>query len=359
MTPSQTGVPPKVVIVILNWNGLPDTLECLDSIGRLTYPNFEVIVVDNGSRLDDASRIGECTIVGRVLKSPVNLGYAGGSNLGIRSALDMRADYVWLLNNDVVVEPDSLMKLVSAGETHARIGLLSPVIYHYENRAMVLLTGTFVDLELEVYRVLRSLDETEIGQRGQDFALGGTALLLKRSVVDRIGGFDERFFAYVEDTDFSVSAMTAGFGTALVRGARVYHKYGRSLGGRDSPVREYLLTRNMFLFWTKHLDGRWRRLSYPARYLAWVIERAVDERSQGHEANSSLILAGAWDALRGRWGSWESRGSLPPWLEKSLTRWVLDWHPFFWSALLRGDLRHILREMVTRLPGRRQRDNAD
>jgi GT2 family glycosyltransferase len=346
-------VPPKVVIVILNWNGLADTLECLASIRQLTHPNVEVIVVDNGSDGDDARRIEESDVVGTVVRSPVNLGYAGGSNLGIRTALQMGADYVWLLNNDAIVEPDSLTKLVAVGERHTRIGLLSPVIYHWGAPETVQVTGTRVDFERQKLRILRSVAEQDIGRRGDGFALSGTALLAKRATLERIGNFDERFFAYLEDTDYSISAMGAGFDTALVREASVYHKYGRSLGGRESPEREYLFTRNMYLFWTKHLKGRLRRLTLPVKYVAWVLEGMVDARNRGRHVSAGYIAAGGWDALCGRWGSWETRGKPPRWVELVLTRLILKWHPYFWVALLRGNWRGIARETVIRLARRR------
>jgi GT2 family glycosyltransferase len=346
---SHAGVPPKVGIVILNWNGLSDTLECLTSVRRLAYTNVDVIVVDNGSHGDDARQIEDCDVVSTVVRSPVNLGYAGGSNLGIRTALQRGADYVWLLNNDAIIEPDSLTKLVAFGERYTRIGLLSPVIYHYETPESVQLTGTRVDLERQTYRILRSIDEADIGPRGEGFALAGTALLIKRKALECIGGFDERFFAYVEDTDYSTAAMAAGFDTALVREARVYHKYGRSLGGRESPERDYLFTRNMYLFWTKHLKGRLRRITLPVKYVAWVLEGVVDARNRGQHVSAAYISAGGWDALRGHWGSWENRGKPPRWVETALTRSILKWHPYFWIALLHGNWRRIAREALARL----------
>ncbi len=345
---------PRVIVVILNWNSLTDTLECLDSVHHIEYPHLDTLVVDNGSDAVEAQSIERCAGVSRVIRNPVNLGYTGGCNVGIRAALEMGADYVWLLNNDAIAGPASLGKLVEVGQAHAHIGLLSPVIYHYDARDSVQITGTRVDFNLEEQRILRSLDEGDIGPRGEGFALAGTALLIKRAVLEKLGEFDERFFAYVEDTDYSIAAMAAGFTTALVRDAAVYHKYGRSLGGRQSPERDYLYTRNMYLFWSKHLTGRWRRGTYPARYVAWVLSRVVDARYRGQYESADYILAGGWDALRGRWGSWERRGKVPGWIERGPARWILAWHPYLWIALLRGDFRGIAGEVLTRMRRRLQ-----
>jgi hypothetical protein len=148
--------------------------------------------------------------------------------------------------------------------------------------------------------------------------------------------------------------VVAGFDTRVVREASVFHKYGRSLGGRDAPAREYLFTRNFYLFWRTHLKG-WRRLSYPARYASWVLGRVLDARQCGRSVIAEYMLSGGWDALRGHWGSWEQRGKVPPIVEGLLNRWVLGWHPYFWIQLLAGNIGSVSAELVRRLWKREDR----
>ena len=120
---------PVVLIVLLNWNSLEETRAALDAVGRLNYGNYRVLIVDNGSH--DGSNVALKKLAGdrvEVLESPVNTGYTGGCNLGLKRALEMGAEYVWLLNNDAVTEPGTLSSLVALAESDPRIGLVTPRI---------------------------------------------------------------------------------------------------------------------------------------------------------------------------------------------------------------------------------------
>jgi GT2 family glycosyltransferase len=196
-------------VVILNWNGVGDTLDCLHSLGQLRYENLSIVVVDNGSAPSEADRIERSGLARTVLRRPGNLGYAAGCNVGIRHALDQNADYMWLLNNDTIIDRDCLDALVAVGEKDDRIGLLSPIVYEHASPHAIQFAGTVVDLPGERCPTLTSPDDPAVlGNEGR-LALWGTALLVKRRVVEKIGILDERYFAYVEDMDFSVRAMAA------------------------------------------------------------------------------------------------------------------------------------------------------
>jgi GT2 family glycosyltransferase len=339
--------PPAVWVVILNWNGVGDTLDCLHSLKRLRYENLSVVVVDNGSAPSEADQIERSGLARTVLRHPGNLGYAAGCNIGIRHALGQNADYMWLLNNDTIIDRDCLDALMAVGEKDDRIGLLSPIVYEYAAPHAIQFAGTVVDLPGERRPTLTSPDDPAVlGNEGR-LALWGTALLVKRRVVEKIGILDERYFAYVEDMDFSVRAMAAGFSTRVVREAAVFHKHGASLGSQGAPIREYLVTRNEYLFWTTHLAG-WRRLSYRMRYAPWVLRRMLDARLHGEESAEEYIASGGWDALRGHWGSWEQRGRAPAPLRAIVNRCVLGWHPYLWARLLAGDLRGVVAEALRR-----------
>jgi hypothetical protein len=345
---STSGRAPRVVIVILNWNGLADTLACLESVGRQDYASLEVVVVDNGSRSPEADQLEASAPAARVIRSPTNVGYAAGCNIGMRYALARGADYVWLLNNDTLVEPDCLATLVAAGEADDRVGLLSPVVYAHGSSREIKFAGTIVDFGRQERIHLTSVDDMVQRNDAGHLALWGTALLIKRRVLERAGFLDERYFAYVEDTDYCIRAVRSGFMTRVVPGAVLYHKEGRSLGGLQSPIREYLLVRNWYLFWSTHLTG-WRRWGFRRRYVAWVLARTVSAREQGNQALAEHSLSAGWDALRGHWGPWEQRGRLPEGLRRFLDRWVLGWHPYLWIRLLAGDLRGVSAEGLRRV----------
>ena len=126
---SESSTESLVIIILLNWNSLEDTLRCIDSIFKSTYPHFEIIVVDNGSDVNPEDTLDAAYPGVQVIRNSENRGFTGGNNQGIRLALEKNADYIWLLNNDTTVSPDTLRELVRAAETFPEAGLLSPVVY--------------------------------------------------------------------------------------------------------------------------------------------------------------------------------------------------------------------------------------
>src|SRR3989344_4022189 len=124
---------PRVSIIILNWNGVNDTIECLDSLKEITYPNYEIIIVDNGSKWDDvkilSKKFGKYI---RIIKNDKNYGFAEGNNIAIRKVMEEnKSKYVLLLNNDTVVDKKFLDELVKTGESDEKIGIVGPIIYNY------------------------------------------------------------------------------------------------------------------------------------------------------------------------------------------------------------------------------------
>ena len=129
----RPAVNPSVVAVVLNWNGLEDTLTCLDSLASLRYSPVSILVVDNGSRLSPRSAVAAAHPAVTVLENPRNLGYAGGNNVGLRWALEHGADFVWVLNNDTVVEPDALDALVAAALRHPRAAAIGGKVHRADD----------------------------------------------------------------------------------------------------------------------------------------------------------------------------------------------------------------------------------
>lgn len=330
---------PRVVIVVVNWNGLADTLACLEALSALAYPNARVVVVDNGSH-DGSPEVIEATWPHVILlRNETNLGYTGGNNVGLRHAQAQGADYVWLLNNDALVTPNCLDILVRTAEANPWTGLVAPVIYDDARRDQIQFAGTWLDEEPSAAAI------TTGGPRGLP-VLVGTALLVKASVIASIGYLDERYFAYCEDWDYSLRALAAGFEVVVEPAASVFHKGAGSLG-LDSPIREHYMVRNRYILWRSHLKG-WPRRRYPARYLAWVLLRALwSARSEGRKHLVPTVFDAAWDALRGRTGPLR-RDPRMPWPLRSLFSLFLSWHPYFWAMLLRGEFRRIAVDAIRR-----------
>lgn len=242
----------KVAVIVLNWNGLADTSDCLVSLGATTYPNYETIVMDNGSSGDDArvlqERFGDSI---QLIASPENLGFAGGSNLAISDALSEDADYVLLLNNDVTVDPNFLDELVGAAQGLPDAAALCPKMYFRDRPTVICSTGGRVNPWAGTAHQVGRGDQDRGQHEGiavRDYA-DGACMLIRREVLERVGLLDEEYFAYWEETDWCARAAEAGYKCYYVPSARVWHKAARS----QSPDSDYyyLFRRNALLFLRK------------------------------------------------------------------------------------------------------------
>ncbi len=337
---------PKVFIIILNWNGLKDTLECLESVFRMDYPNFEVITVDNGSVDDSVEMIRQKYLPVILIENKKNLGFTGGNNIGMRYAMEHGADFIWLLNNDTLVERDSLSKLVAASANSLEIGLLSPVIYFNDGSRKVQFCGSYVDSRRHklIYPADADMEVDSRFKSGTSVCLWGTALLIKRSLVDNIGYLNDRFYAYWEDTDYSLRAIKAGFRNCVECSAAVYHK--NRPPGKGIPNKAvhyyYYKMRNEYYFWSQYERGM-NKITYFMNYLADVIEHSANYKCTLGEIYSGACFQGGWDAIRGIDGPWDKNVRMPIILGK-----LLLWHPYLLGGLLRLDMVNIVREIIRR-----------
>ena len=296
---------PQVMVIVLNWNGLTDTLECLESLSRLDYPACELVVVDNGSTDGSPAiirvRFPDVTLV----ETGENLGFTGGNNLGLRRALEQGADYALLLNNDTEVAPDFLRLLVEAAEADPRIGIVGPTIYYHAQPQVIWSAGGHIDWRRGRTWML-GLNEFDVGQFGDeprdvDFVTG-CALLVKRAVMEQVGLLDERFFAYYEETEWCVRARRAGFHIAHVPRATVWHKM--PLDGRESsPSVHYYMTRNRLLFLKATGASWWVRghvlfVEYLRRLIVW----SVRSKWRSKKAQRRAMIEAINDSCRKRWG---------------------------------------------------------
>lgn len=240
---------PKVSIIILNWNGLKDTLECLTSLSKIAYPNYKVIVVDNGSKNQDASIIKQKFPSVKIIKNKTNLGFAEGNNAAIRRILKQnQSDYILLLNNDTVVTKDFLNRLVKTAQNYQKSGILGPKIYYYRhqgNTKVIQSSGSMINLSLGKISPVKQKNNRPLAV---DFVTGA-CLLIKTAVIKKIGLLDKKFFCVFEDADWCLRVKTAGFLILYVPRSIIYHKLGQTIK-KTSPV--YYYTRNLFWFEFKH-----------------------------------------------------------------------------------------------------------
>ena len=221
---------PRVSIIILNWNGVEDTIECLESLRRITYPNYEVIVVDNASSGNDVEVLkeGYADYI-HLIANDKNYGYSEGNNIGMRYALSKGADYVLLLNNDTIVDAEFLSELVRVTEEDSRAGLLAGKVYYYASPTKLQTVGGKINWWIG--RIKNCGEQEDIGQFDQvaerDFVYA-TAMLVKREVMERISLLDAAFFFGIEEFDYCTRAIRAGFKVVYVPKSKVWHKAGAS-----------------------------------------------------------------------------------------------------------------------------------
>ncbi len=246
---------PKVSIIVLNWNGKHDTVECLESLSHLTYPNYEVMVVDNSSADGSVEHFKARKLEIKVIENLENLGFAEGDNVGIRAALQEGTQYI-LLNKDTIVDPQFLDELVNVAERDPRVGFAGPKVYYYDyngrgRKDVINCAGAKLDMWRG--RVLaiggREVDSGQYNKVQQVDYVSGVCLLVKTRVVTEIGLLDSRFFAYWEETDWCRRGHKAGYTSVCVPPVKIWHKIAASSGGRPNV---YYMTRNTFLFMRKN-----------------------------------------------------------------------------------------------------------
>jgi len=225
-------------IVILNWNGWRDTHACLESLAGLTHPNARVIVVDNASEDGSEARLRELHPALTLLQSGANLGFAGGNNVGLRYALENGAEYVWLLNNDTLVEPDALTALVDKMQREPDLGLCgSTLLYEADRNTVQALGGARYNRWLGTVEHIgqhqprtQSVDERAV--EGQLSYLIGASMLASRAFLEQVGLLQDDYFLYFEELDWAARARGT-FRLGYAAESVVYHKEGSSIGGTD------------------------------------------------------------------------------------------------------------------------------
>lgn len=251
----------KIAIVVLNYNNIKDTLECLDSLKNINYDNFEVVLVDNNSQ--DESK----TVLKNFSREKLhiiflenNLGFSGGNNEGIKYALDRYAEYVLVLNNDTKVDSNILIEFLSEFKKYPDAGVLTSAIYFYDEPDILWFGGK---TKIEWRKMDRAISSEyfsktlpqDINSKEVNF-ITGCCMFIKREVFERVGMFDDRFFLYFEDADFSMRTKKAGYKLIWTPRAKIWHKVSRTtLVEVGTSNIHYYNTRNILLLAKKH--GPW------------------------------------------------------------------------------------------------------
>jgi GT2 family glycosyltransferase len=291
---------PRVCIVILNWNGLADTAECLQSLLLDTYPNKELVLVDNGSTDNTVAEIQRRFPAVTVIANARNLGFTGGNNVGLQHAIANGADFIYWLNNDTTSDPQAVTKLVAAATADRTVGIFTPVIFYSDCPDKPWFAGAKLDLR----RGVAIHDNAQVPMRDDPPAalpwVSGCAMFADVPLMKSLEGFDERFFLYWEDVDLSLRTRQAGRGLSLVPAARVYHRVSRTTNARPGVSRYYYVRNNLLLVKLHRVTtGKWATIHV---MLARFHEGIRESRNARSLMSLRLTIRAIFDYLRGKFG---------------------------------------------------------
>jgi GT2 family glycosyltransferase len=281
----MNNLPPKVIIIILNWNRWQDTVECVESVLKATYPNFTVVLVDNGSSDGSATILAQRFPEVELICLTENRYYAGGNNVGLRHALAAGARYVMLLNNDTVVHPDFLNSLVAAMEADNRLVAVGGTIYLYGQGNLIHNAGLYFNLWTGMEHKV-GFGERDVNQFSQprdvDF-IGGAAILLRAGALEEIGLLDESFQLYYEETDWCLRAKEKGYKIRFIPQSKVFHKE-KVTANAVLPLVMFLSKRNNI--WVMRRHANWaQQLCFHLVCLVYRYPKAIFGRIVRKEFN--------------------------------------------------------------------------
>lgn len=316
---------PKIFVILLNWNGKQDTLECLASLQSVPSPSFTPIIVDNGSADHSVAAIRSLFPNVPILETGENLGFAGGNNIGISWALKKGADWVLLLNNDTVVAPDFLSCFLQAAEAKPQAKILGAKIYRYGDQRRIDHLGGIWNGQIGEFQSL-AFGQIDNGFSYEEMKqvdyVCGAALFSHRSVFEAIGFLEPRFFLFWEETDFCFRARRAGFETWTAPQAKIWHKVSSSfIGGK--PHTHYFWWRSRLLWIERNCSfeerrALYRKILFPElwKHLRHYLLTSLRDLFRSNAERREKILrykAGLIGALHYFLGRF---GNCPPWLLK-------------------------------------------
>jgi len=257
--PARTDGPaPRIAVILVTWNQREDAMACVASLEKTGYEPLDILVVDNGSRDGTVAALRRAFPRATVIEAGRNLGFAGASNLGIRSALERGPAFLFLLNTDTEVDPEIFVHLLRAAARDPGLGVLGPKMYFFDEPDRIWFAGGRTDPDTGFSRHFRYGEKETPGREGGEVVdcsfVTGAGMFVRHEVFRRVGALDETFFHTTEDNDLCIRAARAGYRLACVPRARLWHKVRGTTGGeqKTSPLYAYYELRNRFFLVQKH-----------------------------------------------------------------------------------------------------------
>jgi Predicted glycosyltransferases len=295
---------PSVAIILVNWNGQEFTRACLSSLEKVDFPDFQVILVDNDSKKPEGQVLKKEFPKLVLLENEQNLGFAGGNNVGIRKALEMGFSHLMLLNNDTLVEPDFLGKMMLDFSKNPKLGVLQPMICFLEEPEKIWSAGGKWVSWLARAKTLgdrKSLKTYRISSTQLDWATG-CCMLLSREAILHSGLLNEQYFAYFEDVEWSLRIRNQGFEIGLVPEAKIYHEAGASSkkshseGTLSARVFYYHVRNQLFLIRNQNIPLGF--IYHLGRFALWMGYFLLRGRFQKLKAVATGIKEGLFTSLK-------------------------------------------------------------
>lgn len=305
--------PVAVSAIILNWNSAPDTVQCARAVAESADGNVDIVVVDNAS-MDGSETLLRMELGDRypIIQTRENLGYAAGNRVGVQYALAHDAEFVWIVNPDCFVQPDTLGNLLAAAERHGDLGIFSPLLLHYDTPSLVYFGGAYFEHRRGRPAMIQHVALSEhLVEEHACASIHGANVLIPIRVIRQCGFMDERFFLYGEEMDYSMRLGKHGVPSVYVPSARAYHKSKGSMS-HDPVLLElatYYRRRNHFLIWRRNLPASraarlvWQRVGSEIR---WWWRHLPDD------IPSRYRMAALWHGLTGRFGKTFDPASFVP-----------------------------------------------
>ncbi len=293
---------PLVISIVLNKDRREDSLECLASLEQNAYPNHKIIFLDAGSGDGSVEAVRASFPAAQIIRLPNNRGYAGNNNVGIKAALEQGADWIFVLNEDTVLDSNCLIRLVETAESNPQIGIAGPMVYHHNEPTVIQSAGGMLGPYWESIHLAKN--EVDTGQYAAPHEVEwvcGCAILVRRQVIEQLGMLDERFFAYWEETEWCLRAAKSGWRIMHVPQAKLWHK-GVQRNYKPKPSLTYYLTRNRFLLYAKHKAPLSVWLMAWQQTLRTLLSWTVKPKWRAMRQHRNAMWRGVIDFLRHRWG---------------------------------------------------------
>lgn len=279
--------------------------ETLDSLKKMTYPNFQLAVVDNGSTDGSQAMIRSRYPEVELIENYENLGVVEGYNVGLRRGLERNADWILLLNNDIRVDPDLLSNMMKVAQSDKQIGILGPKIYYDSQPDTFWYAGGKINFftGIVAHRGIRERDRGQYDRVEETDYITGCAMLIKREVLERVGLLDVAFSPmYSEDADFSIRARRAGYRLVYVPDAKLWHKVSASSGGGVTPLKTTLKVQHNFLVLKRY--ARWYHwITIPWCIAGVTVIFVLRELMKGNFNVVAALFRGFWRTVGGRGSS--------------------------------------------------------